>query len=78
MYCTPLCRNRGPREPHERGPIDEAQITRLFDSSREPALTARSEDWHPHPPLGFFELNAGHTVETRRRWYETLREEGML
>ena len=78
IFCSPLCRHRGPREQHERSPIDEAQITRLFDESRDPSSDVRDDDWHPTPDLGFFELDAGDTLMKRRRWYGELREEGRL
>jgi hypothetical protein len=38
----------------------------------------RSDDWHPSPDSGFFELDAHDTVGSRRHWYLTLIKEGSL
>jgi hypothetical protein len=75
-YCTPLCRHRGPREPHERRTIDDAQTARLFD--RDPDARVDPTDWHPTPHLKFAELDSFDTVAKRRRWYRELRDVGRL
>jgi hypothetical protein len=77
LYCSPLCRHRGPREVHERRPVDEAQVARLFDESRDPDERARPDDWHPGPPE-FAELDSFDLLEKRRRWYTSLRDRGLL
>ena len=76
-YCTPLCRHRGSREAHERRPIDDAQVARLFDESRDPEARARPDDWHPGPPE-FAALDTFDTLGKRRRWYRGLRDLGQL
>ena len=75
VYCSRECRY-GPTNPH-RKPADPAAIERLFDESRDPSELVRDDDWHPGPPE-FQELDACHTLETRRRWYANLRAEGRV
>jgi hypothetical protein len=58
------------------GPMG-AQITRLLDGRRDPGELVRDDDWHPGP-AGFHELDACHTLGTRRRWYASLHMEGRI
>ena len=63
-------------------PSDEAmadpQIKRLFDETRDPAETAREDDWHASSDPEVRELDACDTLATRRRWYLNLVEDGSL
>jgi hypothetical protein len=78
IYCSADCRHQGEREPGERPRADPEQVRRLFDDSRDPEASVLPNDWHPHPHLGFFELDAGNSVRKRRGWYQELKTRGML
>jgi hypothetical protein len=71
VFHSAFCRHRGEREPHERRPVDQEQLERLFDESRDPGERVRPDEWHPGP-AEWLELDACDTLESRRRWYLNL------
>jgi hypothetical protein len=75
-FCCPEHRKLGERKPGAPPPVDHEQIARLFDESRDPDELVAVDDWHPAAALEtaaeWRELDAGHTVAQRRRWYEEL------
>jgi hypothetical protein len=77
VFCSIGCRHRGERKPHERVPLDEASVERLFDESRHPGERVRPDDpfFGPEEAREVFAVD---TVGTRRRWYLTLRATGRL
>jgi hypothetical protein len=81
LYHSRECRYAARDDP-ERRPVDRTLVERLFDKGRDPSERVREDDWHP--AVGFEnaeewkELDWQDTVESRRRWYLTLREEGMV
>jgi hypothetical protein len=72
VFHNAACRHAGAREPHERVIVDHEQITRLFDSSRDPDEKVRADDWHPNPDPAWRALDSWDAVRVRRRWYEEL------
>jgi hypothetical protein len=77
VFCSTACRHRGERKPHERVPVDQAAVARLFDSSRYPDERVRADEWFLGPPE-FAALYAYDTVRQRRRWYRNLVAEGLI
>jgi hypothetical protein len=75
VFCSSFCRHRGERRARP-GPVDQEQLARLFDPSRDPNERVRDDDWHPTPEtpegLKWRELEAFDTVERRRWWYLAL------
>jgi hypothetical protein len=80
IYCSPQCRHRGERGPHDPPAVDPEQVDRLFDLARDPGERVRDDDWfHPLDAAPEWKaLYAHDTVEGRRRWYLTLVKEGRL
>ena len=76
-FCSAGCRHQGQREPYNPPPVKPEQVTRLFDA-REPSERVRADDWHPAPLSGFVELDACDTLERRRRWFQELRDRGLV
>jgi hypothetical protein len=79
IFCSRECRYAG--EHTDRKPVDAAVVERLFDPARDPLGQVREDDWHPatgENPQAWRELDWQDTVESRKRWYLTLRDEGMV
>jgi hypothetical protein len=69
--------SKGRAKPHERVPVDQAAVARLFDSSRDPDERVRADEWFLGPPE-FAALYAYDTVKQRRRWFRNLVAEGLI
>ena len=51
----------------------------MFDPGRDPESRVEADDWHPTSwDLAWVELDLCHTVSTRRRWFRTLIDEGII
>ena|SRR5829696_10422350 len=55
------------------GSPDADAVARLFDERRDPGERVREDDWHPNPGSEWVGLDMTETVESRRRWYLSLR-----
>jgi hypothetical protein len=81
LYHSRECRYAARDDP-DRRPVDHKLIERLLDKSRDPEGLVRDDDWHPAVGLEngekFRELDMWQTLGDRRRWYQTLREEGSV
>jgi hypothetical protein len=72
VYHSPWCRHHGERKPYDPPPVDQDQISRLFNPRRNPTERIADDDWH----VGGTEwqsLDAADTVTDRRRWFESLK-----
>jgi hypothetical protein len=78
VFCKPACRHAGPRRADEPEPPSEEVIARLFDESRDPTERVREDDWHPSPDPAWHALDAGETLQARRRRFQALMDEGRL
>lgn len=80
VFHSIACRHRGARAPHERKPIDEEQIARLFDPKRDPSERCRLDDWFcpADADESIRALYLYDTVGERRRWYRNLEQMGRL
>jgi hypothetical protein len=79
VFCKPACRHGGPRREGEPEPPNEAMLAKLFDRKRASAGRVDADDWHPAgqgSPRA--QLDFRDSIADRRRWYETLVEEGSL
>jgi hypothetical protein len=77
LYCSRRCRHRGVLG--RTATIDHEAVERLFDPDRDPAERVREDDWYPESlDSGWRDLYAVDTVATRRRWFKTLEDEGLL
>jgi hypothetical protein len=73
VYCSRTCRYAADFADFRPG--DPIVVERLFDEDRDPNERVREDDWHPGP---FPELDASDALESRRRWYATLRVLGRV
>jgi hypothetical protein len=80
VYCKPWCRHQGERKPYDPPPVDPEVIDRLFDPRRNPNERVRPDDWFSpmDAPKEWKALYAYETVELRRRWYENLKDSGLV
>jgi hypothetical protein len=80
VFCSVWCRHQGERKPYDPPPVDPEVVDRLFDPGRDPQERVRDDDWFSPADAApeWRELYAGETVEQRRRWYENLKDSGLV
>jgi hypothetical protein len=77
VFCSAACRHRRERRP-DAPPVDEEQVARLFDPSRDPGERVRADDWCNGMDAERTELYSVETVGQRRGWYLRLVDIGRI
>ena len=80
VFCSVWCRHQGKRKPGDPPPADPEVVDRLFDPRRSPDEPVKPDDWFApmDAPAEFKALYAGSTLGHRRRWFENLKELGLV